>query len=317
MSDQPEQLTAAVRALLHSDKTVLQAVINAVPTPIFFKDDEGRYLGCNRAFENYVGLTREALVGRSVFELFEPELARVYHEADSALLQAGGEQVYEARVKYADGSIRDVMFHKAVFEAEYEGISGLVGVILDITERKKIESEYRQLALTDTVTRIDNRFSFMRSAEAAMGRLAQAGNPVSLMLIDLDDFKGINDNHGHFAGDTILREVAQRLRQVIQPNDMVARIGGDEFAVLLPDTQCPDALASLAAKLIEQSARPIATGDQQICTGVSIGIACAPHHATNVTALLRCADQALYQAKSQGKNCFHLFNSDQPAANQE
>ncbi len=218
----------------------MQAVINAVPAPIFFKDREGRYLGCNHAFEDYVGMTREQLVGHTVFELFDPELA-----------------------------------------------------------------------LTDTVTQVDSRFSFTRSAEAAIALVNRTASPVSLLLLDLDNFKGINDAHGHLTGDAILLETARRLRSTIRKTDKVGRLGGDEFAILLQDTAGTERLEQIANKLIAIASEPIVTPDAEVCIGVSIGVASAPDHADDLTGLMRCADRALYRAKAVGKSCFHIFRDGQ------
>lgn len=294
-----------------SEKTVLQAVINAVPAPIFFKSTDGRYLGCNKAFEEYIGLSREELVGKTVFELFDPELAQVYHDADAALFDAEGEQIYEAKVKYADGSIRDVMFHKATFDAIDDAISGLVGVILDITERKKIEARYRELALTDTVTQIDNRFSFLRAAETALDLVERSGQSLVLMMIDLDNFKQINDSLGHQNGDKVLVEVARRLTEATRKTDKVARLGGDEFAILVQDAlTLPDDVIHLAEKIIEVNQQPIDLGDIQVPVYISIGIAFAPEHGSDIDDLIHCADHALYRTKNAGKNGFSIFNPD-------
>lgn len=132
------KLESEVSKSIHA-YSLLEAVINAIPAPVFYKDKEGRYLGCNDAFVEFVGRPREELIGKGVFELWEPALAEIYHKADQALLDAGGKQIYEGRVTYADGSVRDVMFHKAVFFAEQESLCGMVGVMLDITERKRLE----------------------------------------------------------------------------------------------------------------------------------------------------------------------------------
>ena len=126
------------------EATLLQAVINAIPAPIFFKDSVGRYLGCNGAFEVFVGRKKEEMIGRGVFELWDEELATVYQEADDALFKTGGEQLYEAQVTFADGSIHDVIFHKAVFHFKEGNESSIVGVMLDITERKKLEAELQE-----------------------------------------------------------------------------------------------------------------------------------------------------------------------------
>ena len=310
MSDLTDPIIKAAKSFVSSDKTVLQAVINAVPAPIFFKDKRGRYLGCNRAFEGYIGMRRNEVVGRTVFELFEGELAKVYAEADEELMRRGGEQVYEAQVRYANGSIRDVMFHKAVFHAEDEGISGLVGVILDITDRKRMEMQYRELALTDTVTSIDNRFSLQRNLQAAMDRMDRLGSPVALMLLDLDDFKGVNDNLGHFSGDAVLREVASRLCAVTRKTDTVARLGGDEFAILIQDIPQISDIEIFAEKVIQASASPIELGEQSVYTHFSVGIAIAPEHAADADSLMHCADKALYRAKSQGKNRFQFYRPE-------
>lgn len=119
-------------------------VLDAIPVPIFFKDSEGVYRGCNRAFEAYVGLTRDRIVGKTVYDVSPGDLAATYHEADLALFRAGGTQTYETHVRYADGSRHDVVFKKATFPPAGGATGGLVGSILDVTERKRAEGALRQ-----------------------------------------------------------------------------------------------------------------------------------------------------------------------------
>lgn len=119
--------------------SITEAVIDAIPAPVFYKGADGRYLGCNEAFEEFVGLPREMLIGKTVFELWDKDLAEIYHAADQALMDDGGKQLYEAQVTYGDGTLHDVMFHKATFFTDDDSVSGMVGVILDITERKGLE----------------------------------------------------------------------------------------------------------------------------------------------------------------------------------
>lgn len=123
---------------MHS-ASILEAVINAVPALVFYKDMEGRYLGCNDAFVEFVGKAREELIGRTAFEVWERDLAEVYDKADKALFEAGEKQSYEGRVTRADGCIRDVIFQKTMFFAEQEKVSGMVGTMQDITERNELE----------------------------------------------------------------------------------------------------------------------------------------------------------------------------------
>ena len=117
---------------------------DTIPCPIFWKDSDGRYGGCNRAFETYTGAARGALIGKTVYDIAPPDLARIYEEADSKLYAAGGSQVYEAQVRYADGSRHDVVFYKAIFTREAGGTGGLVGVMLDVTDQKRLARELQQ-----------------------------------------------------------------------------------------------------------------------------------------------------------------------------
>ena len=119
----------------------LQQVIDSIPAPVFCKDREGLYQGCNEAFCAFVGYPRDEIIGRSVYAVAPTELAEVYHRADLELMESGGTQVYEAQVRYADGSDHDVVFHKAVMVADSGEVEGLVGVMLDISERKRYEKE--------------------------------------------------------------------------------------------------------------------------------------------------------------------------------
>lgn len=122
---------------------LLRTLIDALPSPIFYKDAQGLYLGCNKAFEVYTGLPGDKMVGKSVFDLCPEELAKIYYEADNALFQRPGVQCYETRVRYADGTLRDVMFYKSTFWGIDGSLGGLVGTLLDITERKKAEDALR------------------------------------------------------------------------------------------------------------------------------------------------------------------------------
>lgn len=292
-----------------SEKNLLQAVINAVPAPIFYKDKEGRYLGGNKAFEAYIGLTLDQFVGRSVFELFDPELAEVYQNADNALMAEGGAQFYEAKVKYADGSLRDVEFHKAVFHAAEEEISGLVGVVLDVTERKQVQEQYQKLAFTDTLTSLSNRLAFQRDLEHAFLRSDRTGVPLVLLLLDLDDFKVVNDSYGHPVGDALLVEVARRLKAVVRKSDTVCRLGGDEFAILLEDAEDMSAVHAVTVNLLNAFSADVECCGLTLPLSTSIGVAVKGDQSPTMDDLMKNADIALYLAKGAGRNTVRWFQS--------
>jgi PAS domain S-box-containing protein len=128
---------------LREQRKLLDSILNSIPTPVFYKDIHEKYLGYNLAFQDYIGLPRERIVGKAGFDIAPPELAETYHKADQDLFQSGGTQVYETLVRYADGSPHHVMFHKAVFRNSEGAIAGLVGILFDISERKRAEEAIR------------------------------------------------------------------------------------------------------------------------------------------------------------------------------
>ncbi|MGB0671238.1 MAG: diguanylate cyclase domain-containing protein [Rhodospirillales bacterium] len=289
------------------EATILQSVINAVPAPIFYKDSEGRYLGCNKAFENFVGRSRDELVGKGVFELWDKDLAQVYHDADTALYDAGGKQIYEAQVTYADGTVHDVVFHKAVFFAEEEGVSGIVGAMLDITERKRSEAELERMARTDALTGLANRHILYEHLENASKRARRTGKLMAVLALDLDGFKVVNDRFGHAAGDAVLREVARRLKATLRDSDVIARQGGDEFVIILEAAGSEAEVDHVASKIIAEFLAPFLWHDESLSVGVSIGIAMHGRDGDEGETLMRHADRALYAAKAAGKGRFSHY----------
>ncbi|UQA54665.1 STAS domain-containing protein [Polyangium aurulentum] len=134
----------AQRRALERQLAMLEVLIDAIPGPVFYKDEDGIYRGCNRAFEQYIGLPRERVIGASVYDISPKELADKYRAMDQSLLRSREKQVYESQVRYADGSLHDVMFHKATFDHADGSVAGIVGVMLDITQRKQVEGELKR-----------------------------------------------------------------------------------------------------------------------------------------------------------------------------
>lgn len=281
----------------------LEILLEAIPAPIFCKDAQGIYSKCNSSFEKYLGLSQDKIVGRAVYDVAPHELARVYHKADLDLMQEGGTQVYETSVLHADGTTHDVMFHKAVYSDSSGKLGGLIGVMLDISERKNLERKLKTLASLDALTGLPNRREFETQFSLAIARAERASSQLALFFIDLDWFKEVNDKFGHSAGDCVLKNVAERIQRLLRKSDMAARYGGDEFAVILEGDVTRENTVLVAEKLLATLAEPYLFPDGSEATiSASIGIVFAPDDGDNLEALFTLADTAMYNAKGRGRN---------------
>jgi diguanylate cyclase (GGDEF)-like protein/PAS domain S-box-containing protein len=281
----------------------IQNAMDVLPSPIFIKDAAGRYVACNRAFEEYIGLPRERILGGTVHDVAPPDLAAVYEKADNDLMAQGGTQTYETNVRYADGSYHDVMFFKSVFTNERGEVEGISGVIFDITERKRLEQELAQAAREDFLTGTLNLRTFYEFANQEFARHKRHGDSFSLLLLDLDRFKEINDTLGHEAGDEALRVFVKTVRASLREQDILARTGGDEFRILLPGTSLTGA-AQFAERIRADVARAkITTAKGTMTLSMSAGLSGSRAKDQGVDDVVRRADSALYEAKAAGRNC--------------
>lgn len=291
---------------------LLQALIEAIPAPIFFKDAERRYLGCNKSFENYLGLSRDKIIGASVYDISPPDLAEKYAAADQALFDGGGHQVYELEVSSTSGERRDMVFHKSVFDCGGIGQQGIVGVMTDITDQKQMERQLTHLTLHDSLTGLPNRACFSLEAEQALARAKRHDWLVAIFFLDLDGFKEINDGYGHAVGDSVLQDTAKKLKQGVRATDFVARISGDEFAVITEDVADQKSIAHIAETLVESVNLPLSYKEGELRISVSLGIAIFPTQGDTVDDLLSKAYEAMYLAKAEGKNRY-IFWQDSSA----
>jgi diguanylate cyclase (GGDEF)-like protein/PAS domain S-box-containing protein len=189
-----------------------------------------------------------------------------------------------------------------------DNVGGLVLTMRDVSERKALEEELEHLTSRDSLTELGNRSFFLQHLEDAQGSKRSRTKPLTVLLIDLDDFKTVNDGLGHAAGDELLVEVAERLRLCLRTVDSVARLGGDEFALLLPETTGKAGAQMVAKRIIDSLRMPFEVGAREVYIHASIGIA-VDDADSSAPELLRNADVALHMAKSRGKNCFAVFEA--------
>ena len=285
----------------------IEQLVDTIPSPVFFKDESGRYLGCNAAFEDYLGQTRDQIIGRSVYDIAPKDLADRYFAADEALFRQGGKQTYEASIAYADGTRHDVVFNKATFNNARGELGGLVCVMLDISERKRMEQAVWHEANYDALTGLPNRRLFHDRLREEVKRSQRGGGRFAQLFIDLDRFKEVNDTLGHDLGDKLLVEAAARISKSVRTSDTVSRLGGDEFVVIAPCIADKNAAGAIAQHIIEQMQLPFDLDGKLAYVSASIGIAFYPDDSTEMDTLLGYADQAMYAAKAQGRNGFCYF----------
>ena len=403
---------------------LLHSFIEQIPSPVFVKNPDGKYTGCNQAFSSMTGIARNQLVGKTVFDVNDPETAEKCHQKDLELLKNGTRQRYKWRLALSDGESRDVIFEKAPLRDENGRITGIIGVLSDITELlktenalnesnerletllfmlpvgiimidyetrlilemnpyavmilgvskeqvvgrkcyecicpikagscpiqdpdmeidrsegelihasgeripvfksaitmkfddktvilqcfqdisdiKKLENQLMELARTDFLTGLFNRMFFFDRAHQELARSLRYQRSLSVVVFDIDYFKRINDRFGHPAGDAVLRRISGICRDVFRQSDIIGRIGGEEFGVIL--VECDLQQAEIAAERFRQRvASEVFEYEKDVlrCT-ISLGIAARAENADDVDSLMKRADNEMYRAKNSGRNC--------------
>lgn len=208
-----------------------------------------------------------------------------------------------------DGHSFPAQYTLAPYEPEM-GLQGGVMVIQDITVRKQAEQALIRLASFDSLTGLANRMLFINSLKEAVSKARRHNKQFGLIFLDMDKFKDINDQLGHMAGDDLLRIFAQRLKSCVRIEDIVARFGGDEFAILVDDVSEPANLAAMVEKIISQTAIPVELNGRNMAVYTSAGIAIYPTDGQTAEELLHAADTAMYKAKDNGRNGFCFHSSD-------
>lgn len=285
-------------------------LLDIVRDGVVMTDLDGNIVECNRAFLDMLGYTAEEVAGLPVRQLTPPSWRATDERAVASAASAGGcSEEFEKEYRRKDGSLVPVSF-KVSLVRDAEGVPlGMWHIIRDLIERKNLEQAIRHQAYHDALTDLPNRTLFMDRLNLELSLAKRERRRLAVLFVDLDRFKGINDSLGHPLGDRLLREVAHRLTSCVRESDTVARIGGDEFAILLPSITHAEGAAVIAEKAVESIEKPLLAGRHELHVSASIGISMYPGDGQSAEALLKHADIAMCHAKGQGRNNFQFYNA--------
>ena len=339
---EPEELIKTVRNVLHKvklerDNTAMlhqleqseqwhRLLVNVSPDLIYTLDAGGHFTYLNDIVERMLGYLPGELIGRDYLDIVPPA------EAENALYhineRRAGERAtrnHEVRLRRKEDLLSGLqdnggdqlvtveLSSLGMYRPATQGMGeflGSYGIARDVTERKKAEATIAFQAYHDLLTGLPNRALFKDRLGQAIVQAKRHGQIIAALFLDMDRFKVVNDTLGHMVGDSLLQAVAQRLRGSVREGDTLARIGGDEFMLLLPHIRSRDSAAFIARKVLAELKQPFNVEGHELFVGMSIGIAIYPDDGDNIETLIKHADIAMYNAKDNGRNDFKFFTPD-------
>jgi diguanylate cyclase (GGDEF)-like protein/PAS domain S-box-containing protein len=299
----------ALETRLRESEARYASTVELAAVGIAHVDPHGHLIWSNSWLRNMLGYDQEELSRLTVWELSHPEDGHAT-DGDHRRLHAGEVDSLRIEKRYVckDGTI---IWVKIATAPRYDSRGGLlydVAIVEDITPRKLAEARIQYLATHDELTGLPNRVSFVELLGHALEGARRRQHECAVLFVDLDRFKIVNDSLGHEAGDQVLKQVAQRLRDCVRSSDIVARFGGDEFIVLLDPIADQAAAAAVAASILAAMLKPVRIMSYECRVTASIGIARFPEDAMDAPTLMKQADMGMYLAKDEGKNNFQFYS---------
>jgi len=288
---------------------LFQALMNSMSDSIYFKDRNCRLIRFSKRLMTNLGISSpDELIGKTDIDLFGREFGEKTRLEELRVMETGQPIIglIESR-DLEDGKKNWTSTTKHPLRNKNGEIFGLVGITREINEIKQVESDLQFLATHDVLTSLPNRYLLFDRMDQAIYRAQRHGNSMAVLFVDLDDFKMINDTYGHAAGDLILVQISDQLKKNVREADTVARIGGDEFIVLMDSIQSEEEALHVAERVVHDVREGISIFPICPDVTVSVGISLYPKHGTTSNQLLGRADDAMYRAKIN-KNSFVLYS---------
>ncbi len=296
----------------------LRLIIDTMPAYIFAKNAEGRYILANKAMADFFYVDPEDMMGKTDADFgMTKEDFEAFRDQDRQVIESGAPLVVSEheglRFDHSPGWFQTT---KVPYHRPGSKNTAILGITVDITELKlaktklqESEERYRLLAQHDSLTGLPNRALFSDRLGQALALSQRAGGGLALAFVDLDRFKDVNDRHGHAVGDLMLKEAAARMTACLRASDVVGRLGGDEFIVLLPGVESAETARLAGDKLRTAMEEPFLLGGHSLGISASIGLALFPRDGEDETSLTRHADEAMYRSKAEGRNRVTVYGS--------
>lgn len=288
-----------------------QLVTRSVHDAIITANLAGQITFWNLGAEKLFGYSEQEAIGMDLTRLMPATLQErcraAFHRVKTTGVSVVAGRTMEFTARRRDDE--EFTIELSLAKLDEEGIDSFVAVIRDVTERKQAEEKLHYQANYDSLTGLPNRVHFLERLEHTMAMASRQRTGLTLMFIDLDRFKWVNDTLGHQAGDDLLRETARRLNSCVRRSDLVARLGGDEFTAILYGITDHHPAGMMATRILEALSDPYWLENQEVCISGSIGVTFYPEDASQLDELMRNADMAMYVAKNSGKNTHWFFRA--------
>lgn len=296
------ELKVTVEALRVANERLSSHMDNS-PLAVVELDDRLMVTRCSAQILNVVGYDASCIIGKYLPDMLGENFEVQPLTRALKRLQAGRETRNRVEIALPDRNGKTVYsewFNSALTDSTGK-VSSMMSLVQDITARTLAEIQLKQSATRDPLTGLCNRRALIERLEQSVSRLRRYGTPLAVLFIDLDEFKRVNDAHGHNAGDEVLCEVARRLLNITRDIDVVARLGGDEFVVLTEADVSMTSINRLCGRIMQTLEQPCIFSVGETCVGASIGVALCPPEVSDAIELMRIADAAMYEAKRAGK----------------